>query len=486
VNSKNRVSVVSGSGIAYPSPPFSPHEAYPEYPFRDLSPSPNLVYGMVREALKRLKLDEERANTADWNPLGEIVQPGAKVVVKPNWVMHTNRGKGTLQSVVTHPSIVRSLLDYIFIALKGEGEVVVGDAPLQQCEIKTLWASQEWYAIPEYFSEKGPWKVVLEDWRLQTAHRKGPLTYRQQAGDPKRGFRILDLGPDSALEPVSDDWENFRVTNYDPEVMNIHHRPGKHQYCVSQRILDSDIVFNVPKLKSHAKAGFTCCLKNMVGINGHKSYLPHHRRGASTKGHDEYPGDGLLNDLHARISEQYDRLHIGPAKFSVGLAAYALRTAIRLGSGVMEGSWYGNDTLWRTILDLNRVALYANRVGALQPEPQRVVFSVVDAVVAGEGEGPLAPGDRPLGLVAAGTNPLVVDLAMAKLMGFDWKSIPQLRWGPDLTAFKLFSGDPDSVIILQGSEEASKDASSHVLSFRPAAGWKAMLGNTKARSISDK
>ena len=132
MNSKNRVSVVSGSGIAYPSPPFSPHEAYPEYPFRDLSPSPNLVYGMVREALKRLKLDEERANTADWNPLGEIVQPGAKVVVKPNWVMHTNRGKGTLQSVVTHPSIVRSLLDYIFIALKGEGEVVVGDAPLQQ------------------------------------------------------------------------------------------------------------------------------------------------------------------------------------------------------------------------------------------------------------------------------------------------------------------------------------------------------------------
>jgi len=28
---------------------------------------------------------------------------------------------------------------------------------------------------------------------------------------------------------------------------------------------------------------------------------------------------------------------------------------------IREGSWYGNDTLWRSILDLNRIVLYVDK-----------------------------------------------------------------------------------------------------------------------------
>jgi len=34
-------------------------------------------------------------------------------------------------------------------------------------------------------------------------------------------------------------------------------------------------------LKLHRKAGITCALKNLIGINGNKEYLPHHRLGGS-------------------------------------------------------------------------------------------------------------------------------------------------------------------------------------------------------------
>ena len=56
-------------------------------------------------------------------------------------------------------------------------------------------------------------------------------------------------------------------------------RRGRHRYLVARELIEADVVFNVPKLKTHKKAGVTGALKNLVGINGHKAYLPHHRKG---------------------------------------------------------------------------------------------------------------------------------------------------------------------------------------------------------------
>ena len=68
----------------------------------------------------------------------------------------------------------------------------------------------------------------------------------------------------------------------------------------------------------------------------------------------------------------------------------------------------------------------------------RRVLSVLDGVVAGEGEGPLAPRDRPLGVVLAATDPVALDLVALRLMGFDERRIAKVRealrdTGPRLT-----------------------------------------------------
>ena len=47
------------------------------------------------------------------------------------------------------------------------------------------------------------------------------------------------------------------------------------------------------------------------------------------------------------------------------------------------------------------------------------VLTIIDGVLAGEGEGPLAPGDVPLGAILAGTDPVAVDCLAVRLMGFD-------------------------------------------------------------------
>ena len=106
---------------------FGPSEAYPEYPFAEetLSAQKNDIYQIVREGLIRMGLDSEHVGQPEWNPLGDIITPGDYVLLKPNMVLHENRRKenGT-DCLITHPSVVRAVLDYVVIAL-GDTAVAV-------------------------------------------------------------------------------------------------------------------------------------------------------------------------------------------------------------------------------------------------------------------------------------------------------------------------------------------------------------------------
>jgi uncharacterized protein (DUF362 family) len=52
---------------------------------------------------------------------------------------------------------------------------------------------------------------------------------------------------------------------------------------------------------------------------------------------------------------------------------------------------------------------------------------VVDAVVAGQGEGPLCPQPLPLGLILAGRNAAAVDRVGAHLLGYDPERLSIVR-----------------------------------------------------------
>ena len=137
---KQNIALIKTETYAYPgSKAFRPSEAFPEYLFKqDISEEPNQVYPMLREGLRLLGYDREHYGTEAWNPLGKLIAPGDHVVVKPNMVMDVNpSGEGT-DCLYTHPSVVAAVVDYVLIALKGKGKIIIGDAPMQECNFERL------------------------------------------------------------------------------------------------------------------------------------------------------------------------------------------------------------------------------------------------------------------------------------------------------------------------------------------------------------
>jgi len=423
--------------------PYDPDAAFPEFPGLKVAAVPNPVFALVRDCLRELGLDAGRFGTRAWNPLGDLVRPGGKIVVKPNWVLHRNMGAGGMDCMVTHPAVLRAVLEYVFLARPAQ--VVLGDAPIQGCDFERLLDFGGLRTVIAAFPARGL-PLAVKDFRRTVMTEERGLKSVAEELRPESDYVLVDLGPDSWLEPISRDWKKFRVTVYDPRKMWAHHRPGRHRFLVARDILAADLVVNVPKLKARKKAGITCCLKNLIGINGNKEYLPHHRKGAADSGAgDNYAHRqwqmGLAEDLldAANCLRGWPRVYRLCEKVVWHLFAKANK---RDATAQLEGSWHGNDTIWRTCLDLNRALLYAGPDGQMRETPQREEISIVDAVVAGQGEGPLAPDPLATGAVFAARNPAVGDYVGAALLGFDSAQIPLLRHACDEIRWRICARPP--------------------------------------------
>jgi hypothetical protein len=119
---------------------------------------------------------------------------------------------------------------------------------------------------------------------------------------------------------------------------------------------------------------------------------------------------------------------------------------------VIDGSWAGNCTLWRTILDLNRLLLCADRDGVVHDAPVRRYLTIVDGIVAGEGEGPLGATPVEAGLLVGGLDARLADVAAVRAMGLDPAKIPLLV---EAGACGLFeAGEPE--VTLDGPPPARR------------------------------
>jgi hypothetical protein len=207
------------------------------------------------------------------------------------------------------------------------------------------------------------------------------------------------------------------------------HGKGRHRYLVARDAMEADVVINLAKLKTHKKAGITCALKNLIGINGNKEYLPHHRIGGADLGGDCYPGNSRVKRMLEYAADQQNLTDAGTkGRVWAGVATQLNRVLHLLGDNLgIEGSWSGNDTIWRTGLDLNRILLYGQPNGSMSDVPQRRVIHLADAIVAGQGDGPLSPQPLSLGLLFAGNNAACVDWFGSLLLGYDPQLLPIVR-----------------------------------------------------------
>jgi uncharacterized protein (DUF362 family) len=416
-----RVAVVHRPGLDYqPGSPFDP---------------PQPVYEAVEALFRSLGLDRARAGTPEWNPLGDLIAPGNRVIVKPNLVssknLHEKIEGRKLAASSTHGSLLRPILDYALRAAGPSGAVAVVDSPVEGCEIekvieplgvapliRDLQRRHSNLSFIDLRTFRVAPEMVLDDVRrFGRSWNLGLLLRTRLPGDPL-GYRTVDIADRSFFANGDVRADKLRFHRSHPETPVPHHQGGHHEYSIPGTVLHADVVINVPKMKTHKKTGVTLSLKSVIGLTNEKYWLPHFTAGDPGVGGDEYDRPQSLGE---RIDNRLSRL---PLPGDNSLIARAPRVGSP--SKVRDGSWQGNDTLWRTILDLNQALLFADRDGILRAEPQRRYLTIVDGIVGGEGEGPLGATPVNAGLLVGGFDPVSVDQATVKAMGYRFESIPMV------------------------------------------------------------
>jgi len=419
-------------------PPFHPDTHFAELPFPEVSTTPNAPYALLRQLFVSLGLDPKRQGTVEWNPLGQLIQPGQTVLLKPNFVTSFNASGQDLFAVVTHPSLLRALVDYAYLALQGKGRIIIADVPQMDCDWEELMRAQRLDAIQAFYASRFRFPIEVHDFRdfAVIDYRKPHVSSNRKPlpGDPA-GNVIINLGRRSHFYGLPN--ENHYGADYNRQETISHHQGETQEYCLSRTMLSADVVISVPKMKTHKKVGVTLNLKGVVGMNTNKNYLIHYRLGTPKTGGDQLP-DGQSRMDGALVKAQrwaYDHLLArktegGDALYHAALKCYrtALKPFMRLSQGTLmvdNGNWQGNDSAWRMAADLAKILFFADASGQWHTTPQRKVFCVVDGIWGGDRVGPLAPDVRKCGCLVAGSHPFAVDMVTTRLMGFDPRKLRQ-------------------------------------------------------------
>ncbi len=409
-----------------------------------------------------------------------------RILIKPNWVRHEREPDFPIAAMVTSSRLVDAVIEACLSAYPRAQRILVGDAPLQDCNWDLLCRQAGIDRLMGKYRDGSGARVQIADLRRERFQDDGgflrPLE-PANAGDPA-GYREIALDGESLLDAFGDSDRLFRVTNYSSRQTMSSHRSGFHRYLIAGSALECDLFINLPKMKTHQKAGITGALKNVVGINGEKAYLAHYRRGDPSRGGDEFSRDtSRAVVMQCRVREMLQKR----SKFLFRLGSLGWQVARTLRGievkGTAEnlskrfymagGSWFGNDTIWRMVYDLNKILLYTSPDGAaLRDTAQRAYLAILDGMMAGEGDGPLQPLAVPTDLVACSNDPFLLDMVMASLMGFDYRKIPVLKNMP------LFSGspwgrfDPEEIEVRMDGRPLRGISSLPTLhQFRPAPGW---------------
>ena len=422
----------------YPSAsPYHPCIKYPEYRFNAILEGENSVYSAVRECFYNLGYDKANFGSPAWNPLGDIVRPGQTVFIKPNLVDHEHRFGGDIWSVITHPSVVRAVVDYVAIALHGRGRIIIGDNAHADANFEKLLDLTSLCDIARLYEGSGIDVAVvdLRSWTCNNLQYYGFRTRRQSlAGDPN-GEIFLNLGERSMFYGTSP--LLLRGTYSKRWETMYHHHGKKQEYSFSKTIVDADVYISIPKLKSHCKAGVTLNIKGLVGTIANKNTLVHWCIGFPVAGGDEYPPPLLLVD-YVRLYLQHLLNDLVPEALYIalrdlfrksGIAKYWERymSTSDQRAKILRGAWSGNDSIWRMVVDIYNLFV-ADYAGYRKSTGRNFrSFSVVDGIVAGEGNGPHFPRRVDARVIIAGEDLLEVDCVACRMMDFDPTKVQYLK-----------------------------------------------------------
>lgn len=386
---------------------------------------------------------------------------GKSVLLKPNWVRQELK-KSDYICLRTNDNLLICILEEILKMTPSK--VLLADAPIQGC-IWDKMITKEFINKTEVLSAQYNVPIQIKDFRrtIYDKHNNNVETDLHPLSD----YVIFDLGEKSYLEPITTKDNKFRVTCYNPDRLAQVHKKGIHKFCVAKDVFDYDVIITIPKLKTHRMAGITNSLKLLVGINGDKDYLPHHRIGSVSEGGDNYKNKSLLRSFSNMLTDAGNRRRGTFWGKYLGLMGYGFWKLSRPDSATLgNAGWYGNDTIWRTVLDLNTIALFGDAEGRIHNDQQRRLYTIMDGVIGGQGEGPLLPDPSPLGVIAMSDNPYLMDVTAGYLYHLNIDKIPLLK-----ESLKYVNG-LDYIVLVNSKEVSLERVSDYGIDIEMTSGWK--------------
>jgi uncharacterized protein (DUF362 family) len=433
--------------------------------------------GGIRQAVKTAI--DAHADISTWTP-----NASRHVVVKPNWVQESHEYiKSRWECVITHPDIVKAILSDLAHRMGGIGTISICDAPHTYAKFSGIVAHGNMHQFIETLRLSFPdLKLELIDLRREIWIRQDEVvTQRVQNVHDPRGYARYNLATDSLFYNHPGEGRYYGA-DYDSSVVRQHHQGTIQEYLIAGTPICADLFVNIAKLKTHKKTGITCCLKNLVGINGDKNWLPHHSEGSPSTGGDEFPNLSLKNKVETTLKSIGMRLALN---FSfLGPRIYAIMRSSGksiLGdssSVIRNGNWHGNNTCWRMVLDLNRCLLFGDIAGNVNPFHRKSYLGFVDGIQGGEGNGPICPEPVDSKVLIAGDNPAHIDAVCAKLMGYEPSKLPLIMHSFDVnTRYPIALCSLYKLIVRDYRSTSPQDISLTSLAlasnapFQPHFGW---------------
>ena len=340
--------------------------------------------------------------------------PARLIVLKPNWIQESHEYRPDVwEPVITHPAVLLAVLEVLAERIGGPATLVHlrraahlrglrRDRPARRTASNELDRLRRRCQRCDRAPRPAPRAL---DARGGRRRRAACATPRIRAATCASIWRATACSTATAARAAT----TVRTTTR--ECVNEHHRGDVHEYLLAGTPMACDLFINLPKLKTHKKTGITCCLKNLVGINGDKNWLPHHTEGTPAQRRRRVPrgrpgrsgSSGALK--HGRARVMLRRARLGNLALPQGAQRRQCRCWATAKPVMRNGNWQGNDTCWRMALDLNRALLYGRPDGTLarcEPVAKRYL-AIVDGIIGGEGNGPLCPD--PVGFGRADRRP---------------------------------------------------------------------------------
>jgi uncharacterized protein (DUF362 family) len=243
------------------------------------------------------------------SPLERLIEPGDTVLIELNLVDFG-------PEVYTRPEVVRPLIDMAIGA--GATEIYVGDGGTNVPQTNSVMDNAGYSDMVSELDSRHP-GITIETVNLNAL---------------SNGWHWVSLDTDSSFAgsghsqydlAAADGAMLFGHQYYstpDPQGVNPE-GDVLGWYAISDKVLDADVIINVSKMKTHQKMMATMSIKNLVGCTISSTY-------------NENSGNTQSRIPHQKTD--------------------------------MEENYFNNDIFWRAILDMNKILLYADEDGVLQPE----------------------------------------------------------------------------------------------------------------------